>query len=168
MNATLRTAFVIAIVFTVTLIFFTVRATGSNRDLIRYTGRWGGGFTIDSVQSGPDSEAVRKRNKLTGYVQIYLTGRKYTLHLEGEQQGVDVYGTWTAKGEKLTLTPKEVKIDDRGGPEQRDPNRPYLPNEDVRAAYERPIVLSQSADKNSFQGLPMSVSRFIGKHRFEK
>lgn len=168
MNATLRNSFILATLVAITLLILTIRATGSNRDLIPFTGRWGGGFTIDSVQSGPDSEAERKRNKLTGYIQIYLTGRKYKLHLEGEQQGIDVDGTWTAKGEKVTLKPTEVKIDDRGGPEQRDPNRPYLPNEDVKAAYERPMVLSQSADKNSFQGLPMSVSRFIGKHRFEK
>lgn len=168
MNATLRTSFIIAIVLTITLVAFTIRATGSNRELIRYTGKWSGGFTVDSVVSGPDSVTVRKRNGLIGYLQIYLTGRKYKLHLEGEQQGIDVDGTWTAKGEKITLTPKEVKIDDRGGPEQRDPNRPYLPNDDVNTAYRKPIVLSQSADKNTFAGLAMSVGRFIGKHSFTK
>jgi hypothetical protein len=168
LNATLRTAFIIATLFAAALFALTLRATGSNRELIPYTGRWAGGFEIDTVTQGPATEEVKRQNRLTGYLQVYLTGRKYKLHLEGIQQGIDIDGTWTAKGRRIILTPKEVKIDDRGGPEMRDPNKPYLPNEDVTAAYSKPIVLDQSEDKQSFQGLSVTVSRFIGKHAFKR
>lgn len=168
MNATLRTAFILATLLAAVLFALTLRATGSNRELIPFTGRWGGGFEIDTVTQGPASDEVKRQNRLEGYLQVYLTGRKYKLHLEGIQQGIDVDGTWTAKGRRITLTPKEVKIDDRGGPEMRDPNKPYLPNEDVTAAYSKPIVLDQAEDGKSFKGLSMTVSRFIGRHAFKR
>lgn len=168
MNSTLRNAFILATLLAVTLFAFTIRAIGSNRDLIPFTGKWTGGFEIDTVTQGPDSAEEKKRNRLDGYLQVYLTKRKYKLHLEGIQQGIDVDGTWTVQGRRITLKPEKVTIDDHGGAEERDPNKPYIPNDDVNAAYYKPIVLDQSADKQGFKGLAVTVGRFIGRHSFSR
>ncbi|MGV3614895.1 MAG: hypothetical protein ACO1SV_06130 [Fimbriimonas sp.] len=164
----MRTVFIVLGLLGVLLITLTLRATGSNRDLLRYTGKWEGGFTIESIQKGKDTEEERHRNRIVGFVQIYLTNRKYTLHLEGAQQAIDVDGIWVAKDDRVTLTPKNVKIDDKGGPEQRDPNKPYIPNEAVQAAYNRPMTLVQSPDKQRYEGLAVTVGDFLGKHQFAK
>lgn len=164
----MRIVFIALALLGVLLITLTLRATGSNRDLLRYTGKWEGGFTIDSIQRGPDTEEERHRNRIVGFVQIYLTNRKYTLHLEGTQQAIDIDGTWVAKGDRVTLTPKTVKIDDKGGPELRDPNKPYIANEAVQTTYNRPMTLVQSADKRRYDGLAITLGDFLGKHHFEK
>jgi hypothetical protein len=164
----LRTVFIVFGLLAVLMIGLTLRATNSNRDLLSYTGKWKGGFTVDAIEPGPNTETDRRRSRLEGYLQVYLTRRSYKLHLEGEQQGIDVDGTWTVKEGRVTLTPKEVKIDDQGGESKRDPNKKYIPNEAVTAAYNRPLVLVLAPDKRSYQGLPTTVGTLLGKHHFEK
>ena len=160
---------IIVLVTLATLLFvMTLRATESNKDQIRYTGRWKGGFTVDAVQKGPDTPEARHGQRLEGYLQVYLSGHRYKLHLEGQQQGIDIDGTWTAQGNRLTLTPKAVAIDDQGGEDKRDPNKPYIPNEAVLDAYNRPLVLAQSPDKKSFQGLKVTIGNLLGSHAFVK
>ena len=164
----MRTVFIVCGLFTVLMIVLTLRVANSNRDLLRYTGKWSGGFTVDSIESGANTESDRHRSRLEGYLQIYLTERRYKLHLEGEQQGIDVSGNWTAKGDRITLTPKSVEIDDHGGAEKRDPNKKYIPNEEVLNTYNRPLVFIQSPDRQRYNGLPISLGVLIGKHAFDK
>lgn len=164
----MRKVFIVFGVLLVLLIGFTVRASFSNQDLMPFTGRWKGGFTVDSIQKGSDTADDRHRSRLEGYVQVYLTGRKYVLHLEGEQQGIDVTGTWTAKGDRITLQSKSVTIDDQGGADARNPNKKYIPNEVVNEAYSRQMVLVLSKDKHNLRGLKVSVGDLIGEHAFEK
>ncbi len=164
----MRVIYVVLGLLTILLLGLTVRATNANRDLLTYTGKWKGGFTVDSITTGPDDEANRHRSRLQGYVQIYLSNRRFQLHLEGEQQGIDVDGSWTADGNRVTLKPREVKIDDQGGEAKRDPNKKYIPNEAVMAAYNRPLVLIQTPDKKGYEGLVVTVGPLLGKHRFTK
>ena len=78
MNATLRTSFIIAIILTVALVAFTIRATGSNRELIRYTGKWSGGFTVDSVVSGL-GEFVERKGETVLVARLREAGGQSTL-----------------------------------------------------------------------------------------
>lgn len=164
----MRNVVIVLATLTCVLIAFTMLATNSNKDLVRYTGRWKGEFAVESITKGEDTEEARTRNRLGGYLQVYLTGHKYKIHLEGLQQGIDIEGTWKAQGDRLTLTPKAITIDDQGGAEKRDPNKPYIANESVMEAYNRPMTLSQSSDKKKFQGLKMTIGDLLGEHRFVK
>lgn len=164
----MRIVYTVLVSLTVLLLVMTLRNVNSNKDLIRYTGRWKGGFTVESVTNGTDTADSRHAHRLEGFLQVYLTNHKYKLHLEGQQEGIDVDGTWTANGDRLTLNPKAVAIDDQGGEEKRDPNKPYIPNEDVLATYNKPIVLVQSADKKGFQGLKVTLGNLLGSHAFVK
>jgi hypothetical protein len=164
----LKAIFIIMGLLTVFLIVMTVGAIDSNRDLIPYTGRWKGEFTVDSIADTDAAPDELKRWRLAGYVQIYLSNRRYTMHLEGQQQAIDIDGVWSVKNGRVNLDPKSVVIDDGGGAEKRDPNQVYIPNEDVNEAYRREMVLVQSQDKKRYEGLRMSVGSLVGVHRFEK
>lgn len=146
----------------------TLLATNSHRELLRYTGKWAGAFTVDSISKGPDTESDRKRSRLEGYLQLYLSGRRYLFHVDGEQQGVEVNGTWQAQNDRVILTPNHVAIDDHGGADKRDPNKKYIPNDDVQAAFNRPLILIQSDDHQGFVSLPVSIGAYLGKYSFRK
>ena len=90
------------------------------------------------------------------------------MEMEGEQETIKIDGTWTIKGNTLTLDPKSVIIDDMGGADVRDPNKKYIPAEDVRDAYGQPLVLTESKDKKALHGLEMTVGKLVGKHEFLK
>lgn len=152
----------------VILLSLTLLATNSNRDKMRYIGKWAGTFEVESVSRGADTESERKRWRLEGYLQVYLTGHRYLYHFDGEQQGIEVTGTWVNQNDRLTLTPKHVAIDDHGGADKRDPNKKYIANDDVQAALNRPIILVQSADHQSFTSLPVSIGPLLGKYNLHK
>lgn len=162
----LRIVFVVLGLLTVGLIGLTLRASSANKQYLRYTGKWKGGFTVSGVSTGPDTENDRHRSRLEGYLQVYLDGRKFKLHLEGEQQGIDVDGTWTAERDTLTLNPKNVAIDDQGGEEKRDPNKMYIANDAVNETYRRPLVLKQKGKR--YDGLIVTLGPLLGSHWFEK
>lgn len=150
------------------LLTVTYRARSANQDLRPFLGKWSGQFTPDSFRSGPDTEEDRRRSRLEGYIQVYATGRKFKMHLEGEQQAIDVTGTWTSKEKRLNLTPLDVQIDDQGGEEKRDPNKKYIPAEAVRAAYSKPLTFQLAEDGKSLKGLPISLGEMIGSHQLVK
>lgn len=146
----------------------TGRAACSNKDLIPFMGKWAGGFVVDRVKQGPDTDKDRKRSGLNGYLQIYGTQRSFKLHLEGEQQTLDIAGTWIAKGNKVTLTTTDFQMDDQGGADLRNPNQKFVPAEDLNRGYSHPVVLTLSADKKRLTGLPTSIGDLVGRHEFVK
>ena len=136
-------------------------------DLLPFLGKWKGKYEVKSIVGG-GSDKDRVREQLQGFVQVYATNRSYKMEMEGEQETIKIDGTWTIKGNKLTLDPKSVIIDDMGGADVRDPNKKYIPAEDVRDAYGQPLVLTESKDKKALHGLEMTVGKLVGKHEFLK
>jgi hypothetical protein len=163
----LRKALIPAVLLIVAL-YLTSRAACSNQELIRFFGKWSGGFRVETIRNGPDTPEERKRYGLEGFVMVYATKHSFKMHLEGEQEVLDLAGFWTVKGQRLTLKVTEVKIDDQGGADLRDPNRKFIPPADIQAAYARPIVLDLSPDKKRYTGLPISIGPLIGRHLFVK
>lgn len=160
-----------ALVFAILLflgLFFTARSSCSNKDMLPYLGKWPGGFVVGEVRRGPNTAIDQKRSSLKGFVQIYATNRKFKIHLEGEQETIDVDGDWTRKARRMDLHVQHVVIDDQGGAALRDPNRKFILPDDIRAAYSRPLILDLSADGKSLNGLPMSIGDLTGRHLFAK
>jgi hypothetical protein len=155
-------------VLLVVLLTLTMRAKNSNQDLRPFLGKWSGEFKPESFRTGQGSEEDLRRSRLEGYIQVYATNRKFKMHLEGEQQAIDVTGTWTFEEKKLNLTPLDVQIDDQGGEEMRDPNKKYIPADAVRATYSKPLSFRLGGDGKTLQGLPISLGEMIGSHRLEK
>lgn len=130
-------------------------------------GKWSGGFEVERLgDNAPIKE--KKRNDLTGYLQIYGSNSKYELNLEGEQFGVLVTGTWTFKEGRVTLRPSEVKVDDGGGLEERNPNRAWIEPSVLSAAYSRPLPLRLSKDGQHLEGVLIDVGTLVGTHRFKR
>ena len=130
-----------------------------------YLGKWTGGFDVESVKKGL-AVADPARNRLKGFLQLYRTGARYELHLDGEQFALVAGGTWAQKDRRVTLSPMSVKIDDGGGAEARDPNRAWIDPAALSAAYSRPMALRLSKDDQHLVGLPDEVGLLTGTHSF--
>jgi len=156
--------------FLIFLIVLTLRAGNSNKDVRPFLGKWAGKYAVQELSGKTKGQTATEigRNELKGYLQVYGTKRSFLLHLEGEQQGIDVKGTWSVKGDRLTLDAGDIVIDDRGGEQQRDPNRPYIPAEAVRATYGKAMTLQMSKDKKRLLGLTSGLGELIGRHEFVK
>lgn len=130
-------------------------------------GKWSGGFEVERL---PENAAIkpRKRNNLTGYLQLYGTESKYELSLDGEQFGVVVTGNWASQEGRITLRPSGVKVDDGGGQESRDPNKAWIDPAVLSAAYSRPISLRLSKDGQRLEGVLIDVGPLVGTHRFKR
>lgn len=129
-----------------------------------FLGKWSGGLTVDRV--GPKAIGSPKENGLKGFLQLYRTGDRFELHLDGAQFSLVSGGTWSHKNGQVILTPKEVKIDDGGGWEARDPNRPWVDPAELREGYSRPMALNLSTDGQRLTGLLVSVGPLTGTHSF--
>jgi hypothetical protein len=138
-----------------------------NKELMPFLGKWSGSFEVAEITGGGTAKDL-KRESLKGYVQVYATERSYKMEMEGEQETVNISGFWTISGNRITLKPERIGIDDRGGEDKRDPNKKFIPSEDVQAAYGRPLVLSEAADKKSLTGLKITIGKLVGTHRFVK
>ena len=146
---------------------FLLAGCNHNAELLPFLGKWLGRFEVSDIQGGGTAKDM-KREQLRGFVQVYATDRSYKMEMEGEQEVIDITGNWTIKGNKITLMPKVVKIDDQGGAEQRDPNKKFIPSDEARAAYGRPLLLAETTDKKALNGLRISIGKLIGTHHFVK
>jgi hypothetical protein len=138
-----------------------------SKDKLPYLGRWHGDFVVDKIlQGGTDKD--RQREGLRGSLQVYATDDRLILHLEGEQEVIDVNGTWEHTGTAMTLRFTRIKIDDMGGANLRDPNLKFIPSVDVRTAFQRNMVLHLSRDKQKLNGLEVSIGPLTGHFLFTR
>jgi hypothetical protein len=155
LNRIAWTVVALLIVGALSAVFF---ARGSNKELMPYFGKWNGQFDTTDEAAG-----------LRGYLQMYATGRRFVLDLQGPQQGIEVSGVWVEERTgQVVLSPNSITIDDWGGEEKRDPNKPYLSEDAVRSAFNRKIALSMSEDKKALEGLPMSIEGISGRLDFRR
>lgn len=165
----MRKAPIILVTLLIAISFALVyQASHSNKDLVPFLGKWTGGFNVQRVTKGADSATDRERSSLHGFVQIYATNRKFKIHLDGEQESLDITGEWTFKKNRMTLTTTDFVLDDQGGEDMRNPNMKFIPAEELRLGYSRPLVLDLSPDKKKLSGLPITIGNLVGKHEFIK
>ncbi len=144
---------------------FLAAGCNPHADMVPFLGKWSGGFQVTEITGGGKARDL-KRESLMGYVQVYATSRSYKMELSGEQETIDISGTWSHKGNHITLQPSAITIDDQGGADKRDPNKKFIPAAIAKAAYERPLILQETPDKRTLSGLKISVGKLIGTHKF--
>lgn len=148
---------------------FVILVSGcGDQKKVPFLGQWNGAFTVEKVKKGPDTPEDRKHNSLRGYISIVLNKNGYTLHLEGEQQKIDVKGVWTYSGNQITFTPKDTKVVTEGGPGGANPNFKYVPEEELYSAYLKKFTLKLSKDGSTLQGLTTTIAFLEGVHSFKK
>jgi hypothetical protein len=135
---------------------------------VPFLGTWTGDFEVTKVLSGTDTEKDRIRHNLKGYVRIVLDNNKYTMVLEGEQQAVDIKGTWVYKGKQVILSPIDVDVKNRFKGEDLNPNLKAVDPADLYSAYLKKITLNLSTDGKSLRGLDTTVAALEGRHNFKK
>ncbi len=136
-------------------------------ELVPYLGKWDGKFTVLEAEPNATPNDL-DRESLRGYLMLYATKMLFKLHLEGEQETVDIEGTWRLEKGRVFLDTKKTSIDDMGGENFRDPNRKFIPGEAIRATYSKPVTLSLDKTNKKLSGLPITMGKVIGKHEFEK
>lgn len=139
-----------------------------DKKTIPFLGTWIGGLEVSKVLSGTDGAEDRIRHNLKGYVRIVLDNNKYTMVLEGEQQVVDVKGTWVYKGKQVILTPNDVQVNNRFKGEDLNPNLKAVVPDELYSAYLKKITLNLSSDNKSLSGLDTTVAALEGRHNFKK
>ncbi len=138
-----------------------------SKDAIPYLGRWHGDLVVDKTdRAGTDKDL--QRESLRGALQIYATDKRCKLHLEGEQETIDAEGNWSHTGTTVTIKFTSVKIDDQGGADRRDPNLKFIAPVDIRAAYQRNLILHLSRDKKKLLGLEVTLGHLTGHHVFTR
>lgn len=118
--------------------------------------------------SGDPKTPMRKEWVYKGWLQVYITGNKYKMHMESIGQILDISGTWTHKADRMLLTATNIDFDDRGGEMMLKPGVKPIAPDLVRDAYSRPLVLVLQPDKQTLVGLEMSIGPIVGKHLFRK
>lgn len=152
----------------ISLVALFLVGCGGDANRLKFLGQWTGAFEVDKVLKGPDGPEDRKHSDLRGYISIVLNKMGYTMHLEGEQQQVDIKGTWSYSGQQITLEPKDVKVNTDGGEHGVNPNLKYVPDEDLYAAYQKKITLKVSSDGSTLKGLTTTIAFLEGVHTFKK
>ena len=137
-----------------------------NKEKWPYLGKWNGGFKADTF-AGATTNDIRRWD-MPGYLMIYATKWTFKLHLEAEQAIIDVKGTWKVRDKALTLFISEVKIDDKGGEERRNPNRKFLAAETIRKTLGRELSFKISPDGKLLDTALLSYGDLLGVHSFKK
>ena len=132
-----------------------------------YIGRWTGEFDVKQVTGKlPISEP--RRNKMKGFVQLYLTDSRIAFHMEGEQEAVDAKGHWEIRRHQIRLTFSDVKVDDAGGLDGRDPNKAYIPPTAIARALTSPLALNISPDNKGLSSGFVLIGPLLGSYSFTK
>lgn len=140
----------------------------SKNEAVPFMGQWDGGFTVEKVTQGPDTETDRKHHNLNGYLNVVLNKNKYLMRLTGEQQTVEIAGKWLLRGSQIVLDPTDVKVTSDGGKEGINPNLKALPEEELHQGYMQKVTLKLSPDGSTLSGLATTISYLKGTHSFRK
>lgn len=135
---------------------------------VPFLGQWPGQFTVEKINQGPDMAMDRKHHMLRGYLSIRLDRKKYIMHLDGEQQKIDITGNWIITGNQITLNPVDTKVNTEGGKDGVNPNFKWIPDEDLVESYGKKITLKLSKDGSTLDGLRTTIAFLEGTHTFKK
>lgn len=154
-------------ILTAPLLAWALAGCNPNSQLMPYYGKWDGGYMVEELDS-PATEKDLQRESLSGYIMLYATGNKFKLYQQGEQQTIEVEGTWKLEGKQVRTQTTKIKIDDMGGEEFRDPNKKYIPSDDVRAAFGKPMVLTLNSAKTELKTPAVGIGNRIGSFTFKR
>ena len=139
-----------------------------NRTEVPYLGRWTGRFVVESVDPKQPIHDPG-RNGLHGSIQLYRTENRCAMHLEGEQEAIDVSGTWALRGRQIVLRfNKLVSMDDAGGIDLRDPNRAFIPTADLKATVSTPLGLNVGSGGKRLTSPAVQIGPLLGHYEFSK
>ena len=129
-------------------------------------GKYEGGFEVHTF-GGKETPDVNRWN-LKGYLQLLASHDEFKIHLEGEQQIIDVKGKWRLKPRMITLEIGDITVNDLGGEERRNPNLKFIPIADFRNAYGRELVLKIDGTTKQpiLVGPTLGMGPILGNHRF--
>lgn len=132
-----------------------------------FLGMWVGKFSVSAVGAGPNTPDDQRRHTLTGYVRILLDKKAYQMHLEGEQQQVDIKGEWAYRGNQIILSPKKVEVKDEydDGP---NPNRKYVPSDELTKGYQQKLTFNLNKAANQYSAPEVKIAFLTGTHSFKK
>ncbi|CAN5670755.1 hypothetical protein BH11ARM2_BH11ARM2_00910 [soil metagenome] len=148
------------------LFLLVLAGCGGHKELLPYFGKWNGAFEVETAPGASPKDLSRET--LRGYLMLYGSNRRFLLHLEGEQQTVDLDGAWTLTGKQVEARAKKIEIDDEGGEAHRDPNKKWIPSDDLQTAMGRPIILNLSADAKRLTGPATTIGALQGAYRFHR
>ena len=135
---------------------------------VAFLGRWSGSFiatAVDPKLPVHDPE----RNTLRGFLQLYLTENRCAVHLEGEQESVDLpKGSWTLNGRQIVVTFTRIDINDAGGFSLRDPNKAFIPPAALRETFSKVIALNIGPDRKSLRSALVQIGPLTGTFEFTK
>lgn len=146
---------------------------------VPFLGRWTGSFNVSSAsQKMPIKKLARY--SMNGFVELYRSQirvlhskderlkSKFVMHLDGEQETIDVTGQWELLNHQMMLTATDIKIDDAGGEALRDPNRTFIAADDLRASLQNPFALDFSSAKNDLKSPLLQIGPLFGRYQFTK
>lgn len=135
---------------------------------ITYFGKYDGGFDVHTVDG--KTLADRTRWNLKGYLHLLASHDEFKIHLEGEQQIIDVKGIWKLAPKMITLDIEDISIDDLGGEAKRNPNLKFIPSADFKEAYGRQLSLRiEGTTKNPvLTGPTLRMGPILGNHTFRR
>ena len=138
-----------------------------NRVEMPYYGKYEGGYVVDSTQNR--LIPVAKRWNLSGYVQLLANRHKFKMHLEGEQQFMDISGTWKLDGKMVRLDLLDYKFEDYGGAANRNPNRTFTSADAIRTSFGKLVTLGiQPAERVVLKGPLLVIGESAGHLEFRK
>lgn len=153
----------------VSLLLLTAGCNFGNKEHIRFLALWNGKFKVEKVLTGPDSPQDRARYELKGYIKILSNKSEFWIHLEGEQQAIDIKGTYKIEKDRIQLrASSDTRIDDFGGEDKRNPNLKFIPIQALKDSYAKPIILDLSKDGLKLTGLTFTLGPVEGQYEFEK
>ncbi len=139
-----------------------------NQAEMPYFGKYEGGYMVESTTNRLIPAAARWN--LKGYLQLLATRDKFNLHLEGEQETVDIRGTWHLDQGMMRFWVTENKFDDLGGASTRNPNRTFTPAAAIRAAIGKEFTLGvgQASGRVELHGALLVLGESTGHLQFGK
>jgi hypothetical protein len=135
-----------------------------NKERWPFLGKWNGGFEAESVNSKVPSDL--KRWNMPGYIMLYATRWAFKMHIEAETSTIEAKGIWELRDKTLTLRINDLKIDDRGGEEKRDPNKKYISADAIQKTIGRQIVFRLSDDLKKMDTGLQSFDEVLGSFKF--
>jgi len=128
------------------------------------------GFWDGSFQGAPTDakQAMRPEWTYKGYLQLYLTGMKFKMHLESDAQVIDINGTWSHKKDKIYVVPKDVVFDDRGGQLLQRPGLKPIDPAVVQKACSQTLIFAYTDNPQQLKGLEITFGPMLGRFVFTK
>ncbi len=129
----------------------------SNSPMARAAGHWEGSFYADT-----GAEMFR------GYLQLYVTGEKFELHMTAPDESFTAKGGWKASGTHVQISPNAYDFQMPTTDEQKSLKTTLISADAVRKCLQHGVVFEIAPDRRALTGLKMSLDGRLGAFRFTR